>query len=432
MLQQLHLGRVSSLKTKFKRRLYALLLTVSLMCFGLVVGAAPASAVGSYNNASIADIALTKIGQDGGQCKEFANNMVKQASGNTQWPAPGYHSGFANAGGIEVSSQNATKGDIIQIGNSDYDYPLHTAIIVTNKGGGSFNVVDSNWSLNEIVKQHDLNPYTWASGSNIKIWRMGAVTSAPPPSSEWGGVGNATFLGTSKLIADQRVYKNQYIMSPAGRYVLVLQSDGNLVLYSGTRALWASGTGGLAVDYVKAQSDGNMVIYGPQGGVWGTNTAGQGGSATELRIQDDGNVVMSNGSAGPFWATGTSTSTPTYTNIGGSQLVVDQKMYKNQYITSPDKRYVFMLQSDGNLILYAPGYKPLWASNTSGVAVDHVKVQSDGNMVIYGPQGGVWSTGTAGRGGSATVLKAQNDGNFVIYNGTAGAIWATGTSGRLK
>ena len=198
------------MKSKFKRRLYALLLTVSLMCFGLVVGAAPASAVGSYNNASIADIALTKIGQDGGQCKEFANNMVKQASGNTQWPAPGYHSGFANAGGVEVSSQNATKGDIIQIGNSDYDYPLHTAIIVTNKGGGNFNVVDSNWGLNEIVMQHDFNPYTWAPSGNIKIWRMGTVTNSSGNGSltgdtkadliwyeAWSNNGQAKVIGTN-------------------------------------------------------------------------------------------------------------------------------------------------------------------------------------------------------------------------------------------
>ncbi|MNH58495.1 hypothetical protein D3C73_102960 [compost metagenome] len=187
----LRLGRVSSLKIKFKRRLYALLLAMSLMCFGLAVGAAPASAVGSYSNASIADIALTKVGQYGGQCKTFANNMVKQASGNTQWPAPGYHSGFANAGGTEVSSHNAAKGDIIQIGNNDYDYPLHTAIIVANKGGGNFNVVDSNWGLNEIVKQHDFNPYTWAPSGNIKIWRMGTIQTPPPaPDSDGDSVSN--------------------------------------------------------------------------------------------------------------------------------------------------------------------------------------------------------------------------------------------------
>src|SRR5947207_13000892 len=65
-------------------------------------------ASGSYNNASIANIALRYVGKSGtaacadagktggDQCKQFANCIVWMASNHTQWPAPGYQNGFAN------------------------------------------------------------------------------------------------------------------------------------------------------------------------------------------------------------------------------------------------------------------------------------------------------------------------------------------------
>jgi hypothetical protein len=95
---------------------------------------------------------------------------VSLVSVGTQWPVPGYHSGFQNAGGIEVSATSATKGDIIQVGDHDDAWPLHTAIVVSNLGGGHFNVVDSNYQSDEIVRQHDYQP-----PSGARFWRMGTV-----------------------------------------------------------------------------------------------------------------------------------------------------------------------------------------------------------------------------------------------------------------
>ena len=58
----------------------ALLALVSLW---LVVVTQPASATDNFSNSAIADQALARVGQTGGQCKQFANDIARLASGGT-------------------------------------------------------------------------------------------------------------------------------------------------------------------------------------------------------------------------------------------------------------------------------------------------------------------------------------------------------------
>ena len=96
---------------------------------------------------------------------------------------------------------------------------------------------------------------------------------------------------------------NESRTSKNGRYRLVMQGDGNLVLYRGNAPLWASGTNGIAVDYCIMQADGNLVLYGfANNAVWASNTHGQPGSF--LIVQNDGNVVIYRPNF-PVWATNT-------------------------------------------------------------------------------------------------------------------------------
>jgi hypothetical protein len=82
----------------------------------------------------------------------------------------------------------------------------------------------------------------------------------------------------------------------AGAYRLVMQTDGNLVEYTGGTALFASDTAGQAGDYAVMQTDGNLVVYTPAGQWrWQTGTNGYGGGY--LAIQTDGNVVVYQGGA---------------------------------------------------------------------------------------------------------------------------------------
>ncbi|MFT3768831.1 MAG: GH25 family lysozyme [Minicystis sp.] len=88
-----------------------------------------------------------------------------------------------------------------------------------------------------------------------------------------------------------------------GRFTLVQQSDGNLVLYeNGGKALWASGTDGTDGRIAVMQEDGNLVVYTGEGKpVWDSGTWGNPGAW--LAIQDDGNLVIYTSKA--IWDTGT-------------------------------------------------------------------------------------------------------------------------------
>ena len=109
----------------------------------------------------------------------------------------------------------------------------------------------------------------------------------------------------STLNANGTLLKDDYLLSPSGRYQLVLQDDGNLVIYdlnAGHKAVWSSGTNGRAVNFAVMQTDGNFVIYGFPGPVWATGTNGKGNCF--ITMQDDGNLVIYEVNA-PVWATNT-------------------------------------------------------------------------------------------------------------------------------
>lgn len=94
------------------------------------------------------------------------------------------------------------------------------------------------------------------------------------------------------------------LLSANGKYQLILQPDGNLVLYRSHdhKALWATGTNGKAVKNAVMQSDGNFVLYGFNEPLWASNTNNKPGSF--LVMQDDGNAVIYVPGP-PVWATNT-------------------------------------------------------------------------------------------------------------------------------
>ncbi|HEU4913808.1 MAG TPA: PA14 domain-containing protein [Candidatus Saccharimonadales bacterium] len=107
-------------------------------------------------------------------------------------------------------------------------------------------------------------------------------------------------------------------------------------------------------------------------------------------------------------------------------LATGESMAKGQEFWSQDRRFNFVYQTDGNVVLYGPN-GAMWASNTGGVASTLLVMQGDGNLVLYNGGSAVWASGTGGQGASCLYL--QNDGNAVIYRNAGGATWATGTGG---
>ena len=86
---------------------------------------------------------------------------------------------------------------------------------------------------------------------------------------------------------------NQELVSQNGYYKLIMQRDGNLVLYTKDgHVLWNTNTQGLDVEYCAMQEDGNLVLYLEESArpVWASDTGGNPGSW--LVVQNDGNLVI--------------------------------------------------------------------------------------------------------------------------------------------
>lgn len=113
---------------------------------------------------------------------------------------------------------------------------------------------------------------------------------------------------------------------------------------------------------------------------------------------------------------------------GPGTLVAGERLYPDQEIRSPNGRFAFRYQSDGNLVLYDSAAGPLWSTGTTGGGAGYVELQGDGNFVVYASQGPIWASGTAGHPGA--YLKVHDNGEVAILDGANGVgIWWTGTGG---
>lgn len=120
------------------------------------------------------------------------------------------------------------------------------------------------------------------------------------------------------------LYAGDSLDSADGRFVLSMQTDGNLVLYrSGVGPIWASSSCGQT----------------------------QFGSGFRAWMQWDGNFVIYSASGVAVWAT---------------------SFAQTQQACSSDRQTVFgsgiymVMQNDGNLVMYKPGYGAVWHTHTGG------------------------------------------------------------------
>jgi hypothetical protein len=104
-----------------------------------------------------------------------------------------------------------------------------------------------------------------------------------------------------------------------------------------------------------------------------------------------------------------------------SILNANEALYANEYLTSPNGRFICIMQGDGNLVVYQDGFIPLWSSNTAGTPADRCIMQGDGNLVLYSASfSAYWSIGWQSPG---AYVAMQDDGNLVVYNNGV-AIWS--------
>ena len=107
----------------------------------------------------------------------------------------------------------------------------------------------------------------------------------------------------SALSSGATLLNGQSLVSPNGKFKLDMQGDGNLVLYDAGLVLWDSGTLNDASDYATMQGDGNFVIYKSNRPIWSSGTDNSARGAYRLTVQNDGDVVIYSPANKPLWAT---------------------------------------------------------------------------------------------------------------------------------
>lgn len=101
-----------------------------------------------------------------------------------------------------------------------------------------------------------------------------------------------------------RLSMGQTVTSENGKYILVMQADGNLVLYRNDGAVRFA-TYRFGNNFAAMQGDGNFVVYNsniPPLWLWHTVTWGNPGAF--LNVQNDGNLVVYSSSIVPLWNIG--------------------------------------------------------------------------------------------------------------------------------
>jgi CHAP domain len=237
-----------------------------------------------------------------------------------------------------------------------------TGVVQTAKaaaGGSTLSAGQELQAGEDLVSSGGQYTLIMQSDGNLVTYGNGCVIWA----SNTAGTGSGNYLamqGDGNLVIYTSAGKPVWASNTAGTgngNSLNMQVDGNLVVYtSAGKPVWASGAGkadqlcaphSMGLDqYIHSssgqyellmQDDGNLVLYGPSGATWASNTVGSGG--TSVNMQGDGNLVMYTSAAKPVWASNTAGTG------SGNHLV---------------------MQNDGNLVIYTNAGTPVWASNTSG------------------------------------------------------------------
>ena len=235
----------------------------------------------------------------------------------------------------------------------------------------------------------------------------------------------ATGQPTSLAVYGQ-IRQYQGVYSPDGRFVTVMQGDGNLVTYGPSGPQWASGTSGRGGNFVVFQGDGNLVMYNIFGGaIWASGSKSTHPGA--LIMQGDGNFVAYNTNAQAIWSARTGPlAEPAFAVPPGARSAIGpgETLGVNQALYAGNGSFMAVMQGDGNFVVYGQG-GPIWSTGTFNHPGAFLTLQSDGNVVVYSSSHqALWASWSSGWFPPA-ILVLQGDGNFVEYNIFHGAMWAS-------
>ena len=150
--------------------------------------------------------------------------------------------------------------------------------------------------------------HAWRTSLLLRVIGIGvaaALAAGTLSATSASSAGAATLPST--LSPGQSISDNQCMLSPQGKWLLCMLSNGDLEERANGvgPVVWSSGTSGhpctlgpeVACNYLTMQSDGNLVIYGPtctglNHSCWYSGSSGNSAGKPYFAVQDDANLVV--------------------------------------------------------------------------------------------------------------------------------------------
>ena len=214
-----------------------------------------------------------------------------------------------------------------------------------------------------------------AVGAQAASAASGLSESAASESSS----NDAGDAASSTMMPGESLSPGESVSSPSGKYQLILQHDGNLVLYDtdGPVALWDSRTVGRSDRTLVMQPDGNLVLYElpvtPFDALWHSRTYGWPGAF--LTVRDDGTVTIGDSDGRVLWTAGASTPD---VGLAGTKHVVYGVSDQRVWLVGADGSLVDTYLVSGRVGTPAPGRYRVFSKSvhawsfTPGVTMKHM------------------------------------------------------------
>jgi hypothetical protein len=437
--------RQVSKQSRVIRFLLAVLMLVGAALI-TVVTSSPASAVAPYDNAAIADKALSywngsnitrapgsaackdaqKPGDSGGQCRAFVNCVVWMVSGHTQnLGGTDYFQSFLNAGGMRITNTDSlAKGDIVQIGQG-----THTFIIVSKVSAGQYMVVDSNHWNDETVGYYKR---AVSLDDNTRAYRMGTISSE-----------NLDSQGSLQLVLDSAgaIWAKNTIgdggwipESPNGEVKISSASDGLQMILDSTGQVWAKnaiGNGGWTAEAggitaISAGKGGLQMILDTNGTVWAKTSIGNGGWVSEA----GGISAISAGANGLQMILDANGSIWAKSSVGNGGWIAEANGIIG--ISAGGSGLQMILDANHNVWAKSSIGAGGWTAEAGGIIA--ISAASDGLQMTLDSNHNVWAKNTISSGGwtaegnGIRSISAGANGLQVILD-TNGTVWAKNAIG---
>lgn len=204
-----------------------------------------------------------------------------------------------------------------------------------------------------------------------------------------------------RLTAGGNMRPGDHLQSPDGRFRLeVDQIDGLVVFFHG-EAIWKMGIGDPKLSTLEMQSDGNLVLYAaPARPLWASDSAGarknRVSSEVYLVIDNDGEVSLRD-SVGALWSAGSAPKP--------GRATPGQTLAKGQSLQSRNGKYTLKLQDDGNLVLSGAAGQAVWMTGLVTPAAHRLVLSPAGHLELVDAAGGlIWRAS-----GEATEPQRNSD-----------------------